>query len=139
MSRIGLATAVAVGLRLVVADPAVAQEAAPPVPAHVTAAAPQVPIRMLADEGRAAMSRLRPTSPVAASPAKAAPASGGSETVVIEAPPGENRTSHFVFRDVTDRSSDAETTKTSLPLDVRRAAVEAVRQSLARDKGAPPR
>jgi hypothetical protein len=94
---------------------------------------------MLADEGRAAMSRLRAARPIAASPAKAEPAAaGGSETVTIQAPPGENPTSHFVFRDATDRAQATET-KTPLPLDVRRATVEAFRQSLARDKGARQR
>ena len=59
------------------------------------------------------MSRLGAARPIAASPAKAEPAAGGSETITIEAPPGENPTSHFVFRDATDRAQATETRRRS--------------------------
>ena len=50
--RSGFAAAVTLGLRLLVPAPAGGQEAGPPVPGHVAVRAPEVPIRMLADEGR---------------------------------------------------------------------------------------
>jgi hypothetical protein len=116
---------------LVLPAPARPQEAGPAAPARIETAAPDAPIRMLADDARETVRRLGRAAPAATT---SAPRTGGSETVRIEGPSGENQTPRFVFRDVTERP--APEVKTPVPPDVRRANVEAVRQSLARAKDA---
>lgn len=118
---------------LAVPAPARSQETAPPIPGRVEVAPPaQAPIRMLATEGRQLGAQLRRDAPAAAV-ATPVPRGGVSRTIVPERTPVENSTSQFVFHDATDRTADAET-KVPLSMAARRAAVEAFRQGLVRQR-----
>ncbi len=124
-----LLVAAVVACSVSVPAPARAQQPAlpvAPVPQHLEAIVPDAPVRMRADDA----ARLRPAPPARAAAAAPAVRSGGaSRTIQLESPPVVNGSSQFQFRDQTERPD-----RMTLPLPVRRAAVETYRQSLAKGK-----
>lgn len=115
-------------LVLLVAAPAAAQQGTamqPAMPAAIDTAAPAAPpMAVRRQDGE------RPPTPPPAAPAPP-PRTGPDGTTVRvgdEAPPPENDTPRFRFRDVTDRTAPP---VKSLP--ERAAAVESLRQSLGKD------
>jgi len=114
------------------------QDVAPPIgvePVNLELSIPLAPMQMRAEDAQRLFEQLgvpdTAPAPVVA-PAAAAPSSGGvSRTISVEAPQIVNRSSQFMFKDVTEREEPASPT---LAPAQRHAAVEAYRQSLAKDK-----
>ena len=119
---------VLVAVALAAAGRAPAQQSAPAIPERVVVTAPEAPLRMLPDDARRFLGALRAATP-APRALPAPPATGVSRTITLEPPAVANRSSEFLFRDVTER-----TVPETRSLAERRATVEAYRQSIAASK-----
>jgi hypothetical protein len=125
------------------AGPVLAQDVAPPVPVapqRLEVSTPAAPVRMRAENAQRLVEQLHgvtvaPTAGATAQPERrgAPPGGGVSRTIAVKPPEMTNTSTHFQFRDVTERS---EPHAAQFSLVQRRAAVEAYRQSLARPQGA---
>ena len=102
----------------------------PPAPAAIEAAPPDAPPMAIRQQDAERLAP--PPRPPAVPPPP--PTSSATVQVSSEARPPENDTPGFLFRDVTERSSPSVKT-----LPERAAAVEALRRSLGRPAGGPPR
>jgi hypothetical protein len=120
------------------------QQIAPPVqdmaspigaePVNLELSTPVAPMQMRAEDAQRLIERLGvpTTAPAPAAAPQAVPAAhasnGVSRTISVEAPAVVNKSSQFVFKDVTEREKPASPKLTPAQ---RHAAVEAYRQSLA--------
>jgi hypothetical protein len=119
---------VLVAVALAAAGRALAQQSAPAIPERIVVTPPEAPLRMLPDDARRFLGALRAAAP--APPAlPPPPATGVSRTITVEPRAVANRSSEFLFRDVTERTVPA-----TRSLAERRAAVEVYRQSIATSK-----
>ena len=107
-----------------------AQEAPPGagVPARLRAFMPEAPAVLLEEDARRVLERAEPPATPAA-PRASTPARGMSRTITLDPPPVVNRSSQFLFRDLTERSATGGRVRS---MEERRATVEALRQSLGR-------
>ena len=146
MSRYRLLVVVAAAFGVSAAEPAASQQIAPPVqdvappvgvePVNLDLSTPAAPMQMRAEDAQRLLEQLGvPVTAAGHAPAPPAmPAGNGvSRTIPVEAPAVVNKSSQFVFRDVTEREEPA---APKLSAEQRHAAVEAYRQSLAKGKGA---
>jgi len=92
-------------------------------PSSMEVGAPEAPVRMRAEDAQHLRSSIATAPPVTpTTPVE----TGVTRTIELDPPPVVNRSSQFLFRDVTTRPPHD-----VLSLDLRRAAVEAYRQSRA--------
>ena len=114
-------------------------------PHRIETSTPAVTQRVLAKEALRYLEQLgitvtpptsAPPGAAAMAPVLAAPVDAGgiSRTIAVEAAPAVNASPLFTFRDVTVRG--AGDSAAVVPMTARRAAVEAYRQSLAREGAA---
>lgn len=119
-----------------------AEDAAPPVPLQpeqVQLSMPAAaPMDMRAEDADRLIQQMKampagivPGSPKAGSGTAAQPAGGVSRTIKVPVPEVVNRSTSFQFQDATERSKPEPAVRS---MSERRAAVEAFRQSLAREQ-----